>query len=237
MRIDSLVERPRLLGILGGMGPLASSHFLDCIYRLAAVRGVPEQALPRCVVLSDPSVPDRTTLIDQGRLDEGAAWLTGGLDRLSRMGADRSVVACVTAHAFVPLLPPQVRERLISLVDVIQAGLESEDADRLLVLCTSGTVRSGILTPILEGPDGSRLQIPAARDLARVHSLLYELKRGADRREMAAVVASLVRDAGADGLVAACTEAHLMTDELSGLGLVVVDPLMALATELARAGN
>lgn len=54
----------RLLGVLGGMGPLASAEFVNTVYRLNMTE--PEQQAPALVLRSDPSIPDRTAAILSG---------------------------------------------------------------------------------------------------------------------------------------------------------------------------
>ena len=54
----------KLLGILGGMGPLASAEFLKTIYEYGT-RDL-EQRSPACILYSDPTFPDRTQTIVNG---------------------------------------------------------------------------------------------------------------------------------------------------------------------------
>ena len=61
------------LGILGGMGPLASAKFLSTVYRLNLVE--PEQEAPNCILLSDPSFPNRTKAILAGNTGGSPAVL------------------------------------------------------------------------------------------------------------------------------------------------------------------
>lgn len=46
------------LGVLGGMGPLASAEFLKTIYECSVAGG--EQRSPSVIMYSDPTFPDRT---------------------------------------------------------------------------------------------------------------------------------------------------------------------------------
>lgn len=57
-----------VVGIVRGLGPLASSRFLATIYR--SCRGVPEQETPRILLLSDPTFPDRTKHFLRGEVEE-----------------------------------------------------------------------------------------------------------------------------------------------------------------------
>ncbi len=58
------VPFPKRLGILGGMGALASAELLYTVYRLNTTE--PEQGSPVCLLYSDPSIPDRTGAILRG---------------------------------------------------------------------------------------------------------------------------------------------------------------------------
>ncbi|MCB1034320.1 MAG: hypothetical protein KDD47_10865, partial [Acidobacteria bacterium] len=60
-------ERP-VWGIVGGLGPLASAEFLLTIYE--QYTDVAEQEMPVCLVISDPTFPDRTTRFLAGDFDE-----------------------------------------------------------------------------------------------------------------------------------------------------------------------
>lgn len=63
----------KTLGILGGMGPLASAEFLRTLYELNIT--YPEQNSLSCILLSDPTIPDRTQAILDGSIEEISARL------------------------------------------------------------------------------------------------------------------------------------------------------------------
>src|SRR5436309_5448155 len=103
----------KTLGILGGMGPLASAEFLSTLYQLNITD--PEQDSPSCILLSDPTIPDRTQAILNGGIEELAARLSRALQDLASLGADRIVIACVTAHHVLPHVPEPLRLKVVSL--------------------------------------------------------------------------------------------------------------------------
>src|SRR5207249_6442174 len=104
-----------LWGILGGMGPLASTEFLNTIYRLSLERAGKEgkdgkeQDMARVILVSDPSVPDRTEAIVTRRdkpeqFEEVKRRLKQSLEMLNAMQADRIVIPCITADLFLTSL-------------------------------------------------------------------------------------------------------------------------------------
>lgn len=88
----------RILGVLGGMGPLASAQFMLRLTLLTpAARD--QEHIPT-VLWSDPRVPDRT----RGKLEGGedpAPWLVRGVRGLKAAGAGAIAIPCNTAHGWL----------------------------------------------------------------------------------------------------------------------------------------
>ena len=59
-------DRP-IIGIVGGMGALASAEFVKTIYEFSADRR--EQDSPIVMLSSDPTFPDRTEMLLRGARD------------------------------------------------------------------------------------------------------------------------------------------------------------------------
>jgi aspartate racemase len=87
----------RVLGVLGGMGPLASAQFMVRLTLLTPA-GRDQDHVP-AVLWSEPRVPDRT----QGRLSGGEdplPWLLRGLRGLKAAGCGAVAIPCNTAHGW-----------------------------------------------------------------------------------------------------------------------------------------
>src|SRR6202163_2919573 len=164
-----------MLGILGGMGPLASAEFLKTIYRLNLSGS--EQEAPSCVLLSDPSFPDRTEAILEGSTDVLARRLTSALEELSSLGAERIVIACVTIHHLLPQVPERLRRKVVSLLDVIAEEVRAARQPHLL-LATTGT-RTARIFERHEGWDSIAewVRLLDADDQHRLHDWISRLKR------------------------------------------------------------
>ncbi len=224
---------PPVLGILGGMGPVASAAFVRSLYREAGFRR--EQAAPACILLSDPLVPDRTQALLEGRGDDVLRGLIAGLERLEAAGATRTLAACVTIHHWVPQLSPALRRRLISLVDVIMDEVVATPG-RALLLCTSGARHARIFEshPGWAGASDS-LVFPDEDDQARVHRWVFALK--AQRRPRAVLdgIAEMMARYGASRWISGCTEFHLAANALRARGhdpATIIDPLHVVARRL-----
>src|SRR5271170_704064 len=87
----------KVLGVLGGMGPLASAHFMVRLTLLTPASR--DQDHIPTVLWSDPRVPDRGDATQSGGADP-LPWLLRGIVGLKQAGCGAIVVPCNTAHAW-----------------------------------------------------------------------------------------------------------------------------------------
>jgi aspartate racemase len=220
----------KVLGILGGLGPLASAEFLKTIYEHC--EGEREQEWPAIMMLSDPSFPDRTEAFVRGEDNLLLERFVKSLRRLREVGAQKTVVCCVTLHHLVPRLSPDLREHVASLVDIVFADL-ARRGGRHLLLCSNGTRQMRIFQrhPRWESAK-NQLVLPEPEDQDRIHyELIYALKRNADPRPKLLLIKALLAKYKVRSFVAGCTELHLIAKQLGDLSCI--DPLDTLAREVA----
>jgi aspartate racemase len=173
------------------MGPLASAEFVRTIYEHNLASR--EQEMPACILLSDPSIPDRTEAIGSGTEQEVVAALEQGLTCLSRCEVGPMVIPCITAHHFLPKIDAGLRFRVVSLIDVIVNDVAKAQQPHLL-FCTSGTRRAGIFE---QSPRWSQIKahvvLPSDADQERIHQdLLYRVKQGDTSEELLGLIKELL---------------------------------------------
>ena len=100
-----------MLGVLGGMGGLASAEFVKTIYEISGEVCAREQAAPVVLMYSDPAFPDRTDAFLRGETQPILTKLIEALELLRNMGASQFVIACMTIHYLLPRLSPDLRSR------------------------------------------------------------------------------------------------------------------------------
>jgi aspartate racemase len=218
-----------VLGVVGGMGPLASARFVHNIYQLNPARR--EQDLPRIVLDSDPGMPDRTAAILSGRTGELRRRLGARVAGLLSLGATRIVIPCFTAHHFVDLLEPELRAHIVSLIDVTMDRL-AQASGQLLLVSTDGTRRARIFQNAPQWPEvADRVVLPSASDQALVHELIYQVKGGAMPAGLPDQLRLLCDRYACTGVLVGCTELHLVTERLAAIFGPdhVVDALLAVA--------
>ncbi|MDX3128258.1 aspartate/glutamate racemase family protein [Streptomyces europaeiscabiei] len=228
-------SRP-LVGVVGGMGPLASTELLRTVYRSCA--GQAEQDAPRVLLWSDPAVVDRTEAIDRGELGLLRRSVETAVRGLVTAGAERVVIACVTAHHILDDLPPELAKRCVSLVDVIHEELGRATEPHLL-LCTKGTARAGVLTTGPRAAESAhRLVLLEPDDQEALHREVYRIKRGDDPAAAIGFLSTTLPRYGVNAYIAACTELHLVTRAIEESGrsddFPAIDPLTVVARRITN---
>jgi aspartate racemase len=225
-----------ILGVLGGMGALASAEFLRTIYEQNIGRD--EQDAPVVMVYSDPTFPDRTEAFLRGEAHLVHTPLVAALRRLSEIGASRFVLCCVTIHYLVPSLPAELKGRVISLLDTIFDSVQKAPRQKHLMICSTGTRRLRLLEEHERSAEAAgRIIFPNEQEQQTLHPMIYEIKNGNKLPEMKAYIESLLDKYEVSSFIAGCSEIHLLSKQFpptgkSGGHYSCIDPLLIIAKEL-----
>ncbi|WP_309139629.1 amino acid racemase [Siccirubricoccus sp. G192] len=110
----------RFLGVLGGMGPLASAQFMARLTLLTPAER--DQDHIPALLWSDPRVPDRTAARLGGGEDPLPALLRG-LRGLEAAGCGAIAIPCNTAHGWFDALQAATGLPILHIVDAAAAEL------------------------------------------------------------------------------------------------------------------
>ncbi|MBP7704956.1 MAG: amino acid racemase [Caulobacter sp.] len=211
----------KILGVLGGMGPAATLDFLARLQ--AATPASRDQDHIRVLVDINPQVPDRN---DPG--NEPGPMLAAMAKGLADGGAQVLAIACNTAHAYAR----EVREAsglpLVDMIDAACASARNGGARKVGVLATGLAV--GLYTERLTGMGIEAISLSKAKQ-EWFMSLLYRIKAGDLSEEIEnemALVAYSLADAGAEAVIAGCTEVPLVLDS-DALEIPLIDAGQVLA--------
>lgn len=221
----------RLLGVLGGMGPLATVDFLKkLIEETPAVRDADHIPV---IVYSVPQIPDRPAAILSGGESPLPAMLEG-IRTLRTAGAGCIAIACNTAHHWYDDIARIAGVPVLHIADAAceQLKVRRSDIDTVGLIATKGTVAAGFfqarltargLKCVLNTPeDQDRLVLPAIEcvkrnDLAAAHDLAIRAVEN-------------LRERGAHAVLLACTEMPPAVEHRpSAIAEVCIDPTRALA--------
>jgi len=220
-----------LLGVLGGMGPLATVDFMHKVLLATAVRS--DQDHVPMVVTCIPQVPDRTAAFR----GEGESPLPAIIDsgrRLVAAGADLVLMPCNTAHLWFDEIHEALQVPMLHLVDAAldDAAALTSAHDRIGLLATDATLASGLY--VNRQPANRRpvqWLLPTAREMNDyVMPGIAAVKAGQLQHSstLLLVAAHALVRRGATALVLGCTEIPLALDA-SRAGCVLIDATAALA--------
>ena len=138
----------KTIGILGGMGPLATADLFQKIIALTAAGSDNEHI--RVYIDSNASIPDRTAAILGGGADPLPA-MRDSLRKLESCGADCIIMPCNTAHYFLPRLQGLTDIPFLSMLEAAAKACRAKfPGGTAAVLATRGTLASGLYQAALE---------------------------------------------------------------------------------------
>jgi len=197
-----------LLGILGGLGPLAGAHFYRLI--LEQTHALCDADYPDVLLDGHCATPDRSSYLTAQSASSPLPSLLARAQRLCVAGADCLAIPCNTAHAFYPEL---CRALPIPVLHIAMEAIESlwQDGVRCVgILCTEGTRKSRLYDRLCNGL-GILCLYPEREEQAALSTLIFaHLKAGGapDGSLLLPFCASL-RARGCERVLLACTELSL----------------------------
>lgn len=224
----------KTIGILGGMGPMATADLFKKI--VANTRAGSDREHIRIFIDNHAQIPDRTAAILAGGEDPVPAMLDS-LRKLESCGADCIIVPCNTAHYFVPRLQEMTAVPFVNMIEETAKVCATELPGKIAgLLGTTGTLKTGLYNAALEAADVQYLVPDEACQEALMRVIYDGVKADAApqsyRKDMEMVVRTL-RQQGAQYFVLACTELPLAFDALR-LPVTTVDPTLVLARAAIR---
>jgi len=222
----------KTIGIIGGMGPEATAYFYWLIIK--NTKAAKDQEHIHVIIDSYPQIPPRTDAI-LGNGPSPLPYLVASARRLELAGADFLVMPCVTAHYYCDRLRRRGRLPVVSLIEetVKEAQRLLSRAQKIGLIASRGTVRSGLFQAALKKA-GLTTLTPAAREQAKVMEAIFGKKgikagvtSGKPREIILAAARNLIA-AGAEAIIAGCTEVPLVLKP-EDLRVPLLEPMLIAA--------
>jgi aspartate racemase len=231
----TMVER--VLGVLGGMGPLASAHFMVRLTQLTPAER--DQDHIPTVLWSDPRIPDR--IAGQQRTGpDPMPWLLRGINGLRQAGCEAIAIPCNTVHGWYE---PMAEAAGVPILHIVDAA--AEDLRRIGIpkgtIGLMGTVPTLAMRLYQDRLDqlGWNCIEPDATQMQRLVLPAIALVKLNRLREAYAPLAEVVNSLAARGaaaVVLGCTEIPLgiQAGPAAALRVPIVDTVDALARAAIR---
>lgn len=227
----------KTIGILGGMGPAATSELFSKIINYTKVKR--DQEHIRTIVMNDPTIPDRTEYI-LGKGPNPIPHLINNIQKLSQVGADMIVIPCMTAHSFISELQENSPIPIINAIELVETYLINNypNIERIGLLATNGTIKSGVFHKYIS----KELYIPDRNDQKKLIEIIYGdngIKAGNVSDKQVSGIKRILFNMGKHNIqavIAGCTELSLVMNE-KNMSLPVIDPITLLAKHVVKIGR
>jgi aspartate racemase len=196
------------LGVIGGMGPKATSVFFDKVIEQTAAER--DQEHINMLIVNHATLPDRTGVILSG---EGQLFLQAvakDLQLLEGAGVSNIAIPCNTSHYFYDEMQQMTTVPIIHMVDETLKVIAKQygAAVRVGILATNGTVNSGVYRKSCAAY-GLELHEPHAAMQEHVMDIIYnKVKKNlpVEPSEFEGIIEELLNEADCQCVIIACTE-------------------------------
>lgn len=217
------------LGIIGGMGPLATARLYSLIVECTQA-AADQEHFPK-VILDYPQIPDRTAyLCASPGAQDFLPTLVVMAHELESLGCTVLAMPCNTAHArYAELSQSLTSATLLNMIAIASQACKERRLERVGLFATRGTLKVGLYQDALKALNIA-VVVPPEPVQANIDALIYSyVKKGRQPhpsylQELLAVMQA----EGCDGILLGCTElSTIVWPRVSSL--TFVDPLTELA--------
>ncbi len=167
----------KTLGILGGMGPMASQLLYQTITQRTLASC--DQEHLNIFLYSHASLPDRTQAIQQGYTQEIREKLVADVQLLEKMGAQVLAIPCNTSHYFYQDMAKALSIPLLNMVQLTAQTVAQAGHKKVAILSTEGTQFSKLYETAFQEYAIQTVDIPCFLQ-EKVNYLIYDVvKQGA----------------------------------------------------------
>lgn len=220
------------IGIIGGMGPLATVDLFGKIVQMT--RAGSDREHIQVYVDNNTNIPDRTGAILHGGEDPRREMIRSAI-KLEAMGADVLVMPCNTAHYFHEDVKAYVSIPFLSMIEETVEEIARGSFHTVGLLATTGTVRSGVYEKAMEARGITPVK-PTDEGMTHVMDLIYNgVKAGNADWPIQPFLDVLedLRRRGAQTMILGCTELPIAFEQ-HRIGYPFIDPTSALAKSAIR---
>lgn len=227
------MEKTKLLGVLGGLGPMATVYFYELLTALTDAKS--DQEHIDMVISSRATTPDRTAFILGESKINPIDDMIEDAKKLVAFGAEIIAIPCNTAHYFYDQLAAAVNVPILNIVEESVACLKNDGVRRFGLLATDGTVQSGTYQKYCKAHDITCV-IPDKNFQKMVMTIIYDQIKQGKRADMQSFerIEEHMRSLGCERLILGCTELSLIKRD-EGLSDYFTDSLECLALATIRA--
>lgn len=164
------------LGIIGGLGPMATIYFMELVVRMTKADN--DNGHIPMIIYNYPDTPDRTEyLLDHSKPNPLPNILEMG-ENLKKQGCEYFAMPCITAHYFGKEITETIGSGFINMIEETAKFLNKKKIDTVGLMATDGTVKSKVFEDTLNAY-GINVVVPSDEKQKLVMKVIYdEVKAG-----------------------------------------------------------
>lgn len=203
------MEKKKTVGVLGGLGPMATVYFYDLVVEMTDAKN--DQEHVDMILVNRASTPDRTAYILDNSKESPLEYIINDAKRLERAGCDFLVLTCNTAHYFYEKINNSVD---INLYNMIEETVESAIRDghkKIGIMATSGNIKTSLYQDMCKKKNIS-YEIPDEKTQNILMKIIYDdVKAGRPANmDNFNYVVEFLKDKGCDCVILGCTELSII---------------------------
>lgn len=208
------------LGVIGGLGPLASSYFYELVINKTKVNK--DQEHIDMVIFNHATIPDRTTYILDHSKESPFEYLKEDILTLEKMGAKYILMTCNTSHYFYDELQNITNVKILHMIEDTVLYAKESGMKKVLILATSGTIASKLYQNMCI-KHNLEFEVPNDDIQNKVMHIIYENVKQGKKIEVD-IWNEIIDSSDSDAYILGCTELSVVKKELK-LGSNYIDPL------------
>ncbi|MDP5275066.1 aspartate/glutamate racemase family protein [Chengkuizengella axinellae] len=227
----------QILGVIGGMGPKATSVFFDKV--VESTEAHKDQDHIDMVILNHASIPDRTRVILDKNEETFLNAIQKDINLLEVAGVDNIAIPCNTSHYFYDALVKMTDINIIHMVDeTVKHLVETYGAGtKVGIMATNGTISSGIYEKSCN-KHNIDLCVPDKELQEQIMNIIYhDIKNDldADTHEIEAIIHDFIFKQDCSCVILACTEFSVikLSEEAQNHTIDAMDVLVRKSIELS----
>ncbi len=221
------MKERKVLGVLGGLGPMSSVYFYELLTSHTSADC--DQQHLNILLSSRADIPDRTAYILGKSEKNPLIAMCQEVDKLTAAGAEVIAIPCNTAHYFYDAIAQNSSVPILNIIDETVSFCSYLGLNRIGVLATEGTSRSGAYKNAVERA-GMEYMTCSEEEQNIISDIIYgSVKQGKEPNlDRFLYVADLLTAKGAERIILGCTELSLIKKNCR-LGIRFTDSLDVLA--------
>lgn len=161
------------LGVIGGMGPLATVKFYDKVVLNTEAHNDNEHI--DLIVLNHSTMPDRTRCIIENKDTEFLNEIKKDLEILDKIGVDVVAIPCNTSHYFYDEFKNFTNLKIINMIEETILEIKRKGIKNIAVFGTLGTLNSKVYNKYAE-KNGIKVKEITLDDKNSVMDIIYKIK-------------------------------------------------------------